>query len=234
MLKRTWVVSIVLLSMSLCAFASNTDQTDWNLLGGSISWNGSSTGDLTGSGIGVLTTMGFGTPNNNNGSLWISDGSLSFTSGAYNGTMGSTWSWGAGTITVTGCIQGVTASNCNQWNQNDNTVLFTDNFSSISITSTGELVLGQNSGTYNSAFAAYFGLPASFTDSSTDLIATWSTPGTAINWGLNLGGQLTASPAASVSVPEDWSLSLTLGLLAFALAAFAAARRLGLLRPVKS
>jgi len=228
--KRIWVVSIVVLGMSLCAFGSNTDQTDWNLLGGSVSWNGSSTGDLTGSGIGVLTTMGFGTPNNN-GSLWISDGSLSFTSGAYNGTMGSTWSWGAGTITVTGCIQGVTASNCNQ---NDNTVLFTDNFSSISITSTGELVLGQNSGVYNSAVAAYFGLPASFTDSSTDWIATWSKPGTAINWGLNLGGQLTGSPAASVSVPEDWSLFLTLGLFAFALAAFGAARRLGLLRPVKS
>jgi len=230
MLKQISAVSVAVLGISLSAFASNSSATDWNLsYGGWVSWNGMSNGTLTGSGISVSSVSGTSFP------MSIYGGSLSFTSGAFTGSFGSwnssgSWSWGAGTITVTGCIQGVTASNCS-WS-NDNTVLFTDSFSSISISSSGELILGQNTGVYNSSVAAYFGVPTSFTDTSSDFLNVgWGKPGSAIN-GSNMGGTFADTPA--VAVPEDWSVSLTLGFFAFALAAFGIARRFGLLRPVKS
>lgn len=232
MLKRVCIVSLTVLVMSLCAFGSTSDQTDWALLpGGTVSWNGLSTGTLNGSGIGVLTVLGFGTPSQNFDLLLVYGGSLSFTSGAYNGSAGA-WSWGAGSITVKGCIQGVTTAAsvaCNS--SNDSTVLFTDNFSNISITSSGELVLGQNSGLYNSSLASFFGVPTSLTDTSLDFLLTGTAPGQAITKGSNAGGLFTDGP--SVSVPEDWNLSLTLGLFAFALVAFGAAYRFGFLRTVR-
>ena len=232
MLNRISLVLVALLVLSVCAFASSSNQTDWTLMpGGTVSWNGLSTGTLSGSGISVLTVLGFGTPSKNGSLLTIYGGSMSFTSGAYNGAPG-TWSWGAGTITLTGCIQGVTtASNVACNSSNDHTVLYTDSFSSISITSTGELVLGKNTGVYNSAVASYFGLPTSFSDSSTDFMSTGATPGKAITKGTNIGGLFVDGPA--VSMAEDWSPSLTLGLFAFAAAVFGAAFRLGLLRPAK-
>jgi len=231
MVKRIFGVSVALLLISVCAFASSSNQTDWTLLpGGQVSWNGLSTGSLTGSGINVLTVLGFGTPDNNLGLLSIYGGSLSFKSGSYTGN-GSNWSWGAGTMVLRGCIQGITTAAdvaCNS--SNDNTVLFTDNFTSIYISSKGQLMLGGNAGKYSSALAAYFGVPVTFSNASTDFLSLGSKPGKGFR-GTNVGGTFTEG--ARVSVAEDWSPSLTLGLFAFAVAAFGAACRLGLLRPVK-
>jgi len=163
---------------------------------------------------------------------------MGFTSGAYNGTLGSTWSWGpGGTFALTGCMASVTSTSCTGSN---NVTLLSDDFQSISIKEVGtsdyDVVFGQIQGTLNTAVAQYFGLSSEPTFSMSDfttVIDTTAKPGHAFT-GQNLGGMIDAVADPPVAAAENWGLSDSLELFALALLALAVLTRLGVLRTVHS
>jgi hypothetical protein len=63
-------------------------------LGGTYTWDGIGSDPLIGSNIRVQSVLGNGTQIANGRNLSITDGLLNFTSGAFNGGLGSPWSWG--------------------------------------------------------------------------------------------------------------------------------------------
>jgi hypothetical protein len=209
--------TVVLLPLTVLA----DSDTDWSLLaGGSYSWNGSSSSGLVGTNIPSSTVLGANTPLHNGASLSIVDGYLNFTSGQYNGT-GSNWSWGAGaagTLNLTGCIAGVTATACTGSN---NVALLSDDFQSVQILpvfNAVDVVFGNITGTINPLVASYFGVPSAFaTASFTTAISTTGIPGRAFS-GANLLGTIDADP--SVLAPEYWGIGESLGFFALVLIAF--------------
>jgi len=223
----------MVLTLPVAVFGNGTAETDWLLLpsGGTYTWDGNPSDPLIGSNIGVKSVSGNGTPIANGKTLSITDGFLNFTSGAFNGRLGSTWSWGTGgTLNVMGCIAGVTASTCTGSN---NVVLLSDDFQSVKIVapisgSVFDLVLGQLQGVVNASVASYFGVPVAFSATSVNLMATKSTPGNNL-YGTNVGGTIKVDPPISAS--EEWGFFSTLGFFALAVCAFGVGRRLGLLRP---
>jgi len=229
------LVAIALLSAQVGAHASGTVATDWYLgSGGTYSWAGGGSG-LVGANLGIQDVVGNGTPLFNGQILSITEGLMNFTSGAYNGVAGSTWSWGpGGTFSVTGCIAGVTAASCNGSN---NVTLLSDDFQSITIVPVGgsnfDIEFGQISGTINALVASHFGLSStSFAMSSFITVSdTTAKPGTAFT-GNNLGGMIDA--VDPVAAAENWGLSDSLALFALALLAFGVLTRLGVLRTVYS
>ena len=234
--RMTWVLVFALLITPLCAFGDSTGQTIWSLLpsGGTYTWDGDANDPLYGTGIGVSSVSGVSTAANNGTTLAISYGSLDFTSGAYNGTLGSTWSWGAGgMLNLTGCIAGVTDVTCDGTN---NATLLSDDFDSVSIVPVVQLgqygfdvVFGNLHGNLDPTVASFFGLSDTFSATSLNLLLTTGTPGSAL-YGVNIGGGINAT--SSVAVPEEWGAGSTLGLFGFAFVAFGAAWRLGFLKPV--
>jgi len=235
-MPRTISVLLFALLIAPCAFGDSTGQTNWSLLpsGGTYTWDGNPNDPLYGTGIGVSSVAGVGTADNNGTTLAIQYGSLDFTSGAYNGTLGSTWSWGAGgVLNLTGCIAGVTGEVCDGTN---NVNLLSDDFDSVSIVPVVQLgqfgfdvVFGNLQGNLNPTVASFFGLSDSFTATSLNLLFKKGTPGSSL-YGTNIGGRITAT--SSVAVPEEWGAGSTLGLFGFAFVAFGAAWRLGFLKPV--
>jgi len=229
MRKTVWVVLSAVL-VAVAAFADSGPQTDWALFpsGGTYSWDGVGTDPLVGTNLGVASVLGLGTAGNSGSLLTISDGLMNFTSGAYTGVAGSTWKWGAGgTLSVTGCIAGVTSASCSK--SSDYVTLLSDDFQSVSIVPVVggfDVVIGQIQGEIDPLVAAYFGVSTSFTATSLNALFTSSTPGKVLD-GTNLGGMISATP---LKLAEDWSFSSTLGLFAFAFLLFIAACRLGWLR----
>lgn len=231
--RALWVVSIALLS-TLRAYGDGGSQTDWTLFpsGGTYTWDGVGTDSLVGTNIGVSSVLGLRTADHNGVTLSVSDGFMNFTSGAYTGTSGSSWKWGAGgTLDVTGCIAGVTSATCSK--PSDNVVLLSDDFQSVAIVPLinggFDVVIGQIQGDVDPVVAAYFGISSTFTATSLNALLSSSTPGHALS-GFNLGGMITASP---VALAEEWNLSDTLGLFGFAGVIFGAACRLGWLRALR-
>jgi hypothetical protein len=210
--------------------------TNWSLAsGGTYSWNGSSSSGLVGQNIPSLTLLGAGTPLNNGTSLSIVDGYLNFVSGAYNGN-GSNWSWGAGspgTLTLTGCIAGVTAAVCT--GSNDVT-LVSDDFQSVQIVpllGSLDAVFGNITGTINSSVANYFGISNLFSTASfTTTIATTGTQGHALT-GTNLLGVINAN-TPSVAAAEEWGIGESLGFFAFVLITFGLMIRFKVIQPHRS
>jgi hypothetical protein len=247
MVKTKWMLllTVAFLTSPVSMLANGLGGTVWDLTGlgpgGSISWDGTSAGALLGSGLVADLVNGNGTPSNPGANLGITNGSLSFDTGAnsYNGVLGSTWSWGTGalaTLKLTGCIAAIgIIGTCS------NNVLLEDSFQNVQIIpipSSGgmNLIFGGVQGTIDQTVANYFGLgnntgfaAASFGFTITSAAA----PGTAIRdvygAGTASGGSIDASATA---MPEDWSVFLSLAYFSFALAGFALVRRLGLLRIV--
>jgi hypothetical protein len=232
------LIPVVFWSARMPARASSA-ATDWYLSsgGGTYSWAGGSSA-LIGTNLAMQYVLGNGTQSNNGQSLSITDGLMNFTSGAYNGTVGSTWSWGpGGTFSVTGCIAGVTTTSA--CTGSNNVTLLSDDFESISIVGIGgsdyDIEFGQIEGTVNSAMAQYFGLSSTTFSMSNFITVSDSTasPGTAFT-GNNLGGMIDAVADPPVAAAENWGFSDSLALFAAALLAFGVLTRLGVLRPVQS
>jgi len=207
----TCIVSAVL----LFAVHASADTTDWTLgPGGTYTSSGGAGSTLSGTNIPTLLITGDGTPDNN--------GLLTFTSGAYNGN-GSNWSWGAGgTLMLTGCIAGVTASTCTGYN---NVTLISDDFQSVQIESIlGNLdaVFGNITGTLNADVATYFGVPQNFdTAAFATAILTSGHPGSSLT-GSNILGLIKADPPSgpTSSLPENWGIPESLAFFGFATVAF--------------
>jgi hypothetical protein len=217
--------------IAVTVVTASAGEIDWLVTpGGTYTWAGG-LAPLVGNNIQVATATGVGTASNSATTLAV-NGSLSFTSGAFNGVPDATWSWGAGgTLNLTGCIAGVTTSG--SCNASTNTVLVSDDFQSVTVAPIGsssfDLVFGQLQGTLNSALATYFGVPTQFAGDSLSVILSASGAGTKFT-GFNLGGIITTRPV--VAVPEDWNLLVGLVFFAGALGILGLAVRLGLLRTV--
>jgi len=235
MLSRTTTILLLAALMLPLSALADTGQTDWSLLpsGGTYSWDGNTNDGLVGSGIGVGSVGGVGTGLNAGDTLDILYGQLNFTSGQYNGN-GSNWSWGAGgTLTITGCIAGVSSADCSASHPE---TLVDDDFSSVSIVPVVQLgqygfdvVFGALSGSISADVASFFGISQTFNATSLNLIATKGTPGQKFA-GVNIGGQLKAS--ATLAASEDWGLASMLAFFAFAAVAFGIAWRMGFVKPV--
>ena len=188
--KRMLLLIVALLVTPVGVFAYGLGATVWNLSGldptnGSIFWDGTSgaTGALIGSGIVADRVDGSGTPLNAGkiGDLAITNGSLGFSTGAgsYNGTPGSTWSWGVGSganLTLTGCIAAINICG----------ILLEDSFQYIKIIPLGntlDVLVGGIQGHINPTVANYFGLAndTGFAAASFNFtISSAATPGNAL------------------------------------------------------
>ena len=201
---RAVILLAAVVSAAGMAFAQTT--TDWTLGAGGLYTSAGSTGSvLMGSNIPTLSVLGDGTSSHNGVTLSIIDGYLDFTSGVYNGN-GSNWSWGpGGTLTLMGCIAGVTATTCTGSNNVD---LLSDDFQSVQIVPIFgglDVVFGNITGTLNDAVATYFGVSKQFeTASFTTAIDTSGKPGSSLV-GSNLLGLIKADPPAT-GMPEQWGL----------------------------
>jgi len=236
MQKQVWMVLLSALLTAVCAFG---DSTQWVIApsGGTYSYAGGSA-SLTGSNIAIENVEGVGTPDDSGtlGTLDIVDGLMSFTSGAATGT----WAWGQpGTLTITGCVAGVTTTDTTCTAADDTAVLVSDEFTSVEITGVGGglgFEFGELQGTINAAIAAYFGVPVGFTSpasNASDVVnGLPSTAGSAFSTVTpgTPGGTLNLVS----SVPEEWRISSTLGIFAFGIAVFGVARRRGLIKTVAS
>ena len=237
-MKQTFQKILCLLAVAtfgIVAVASAQDTTQWQVEGagntGLYSYGGG-TNPLVGAGIQITEVTGEGTPVDSGDSPAVVGGLLSFTTGASTGG----WNWGAGgTLTLTGCVQGVTGTGAGHTCQagDNSTVLLSDGFTSASITpivgGVG-ITLGGLQGTMNPLVAAFFGVTTSFGPGSnfSDLVSGLPSAGASFT-GLTStlsGGNLVAQS------PEGWSLSSSLGLFGFGLVLIVAARRLGLIKSV--
>jgi hypothetical protein len=195
---KALLVIVLALVGPTAAFA---DQLVWTITpsSGSLSYGGG-TGALVGTNIGITSVQDGGTILN------ISGGSLNFTTGS--GTAGA-WSWGAapaGTLTLTGSING-----------GPNGVLFSDEFTSASILSLGglQLQLGGLVGTLSSTLANDLGV-STIVSSAADSIFVSITGAVGSSFDVRaLSGQINTTSAANpVTAPEPASLLLLISGLA--------------------
>jgi len=196
--KGLLVVALALVVAPTAAFA---DQLVWTITpsSGSLSYGGG-TDPLVGTKIGITSVQDGGTVLN------ISGGLLSFTTGS--GTAGA-WSWGAapaGTLTLTGSING-----------GPNSVLFSDEFTSASILSLGglELQLGGLTGTLSSTLAHDLGVSTIVSSAADSIfVSIAGAAGTSFDVPA-LSGQINTTAAANpVTAPEPSSLLLLISGLA--------------------
>jgi hypothetical protein len=243
MQKRVLTVLILGTLVSFCAFG---DSTQWVIApsGGSYSYAGGAA-PLVGTNIGIENVEGVGTPLHSGtlGTLDIVGGSLDFTSGANTGG----WSWGTpGTLTITGCIAGVTTVDLVCTVADESAVLVSDEFTSVSVTGVpGGLgfEFGSLQGTINADIAANFGMDPVFTSpgsTATDVVSGLPTTGVPFflpATGSSFSGVTPSAPGGTLNlvsaVPEGWSFISSLGLLAFGLAVFGVARRRGVVKSVE-
>lgn len=108
------VVLLLALAFLLVPTAALADAVlDFNIAppaGGSISYDGTATGSLVGSGIRVATVTGEGTPLNDGVTLQIVGGVLNFATGPYVDSSANSWSFGGGPdsfISIIGSIEGM-------------------------------------------------------------------------------------------------------------------------------
>ena len=173
---------------------------------GSISYDPTVNNYLSGSGIGVTSVTGNDTPLNPGSTLPISNGVMSFQTGALTGTTGgNTWNFGSGgTITLQG---GFSANNTNYPAATD---LITGTFISASVT---ELQVGEYqfnfvgaslAGADNPNLYQYFGIPAGYVSSNAlnlSFIAESNTGGGFSSLNIYNGTVADAPTPASSSTP---------------------------------
>ena len=227
---------VVLAAVFLAVGQASAQTTDWTLAGGGLYTSSGGSGSvLVGSNIPTVSVSGAGTLDNNGVSLSIVDGLLSFTSGSYDGN-GSDWSWGAGgTLTLSGCIAGVTSTTCSS-DGSDNVTLISDDFQSVQIESVGsglDVVFGDITGTINAQVAAYFGISTGFEAASfITTLAASGTPGSSLT-GINVAGGIDADPGPggpSTGVPEEWTVADSIAFFVLALLVFGVLLRFQVLR----
>ena len=228
---------VVLAAVFLAVGQASAQTTDWALSpGGVYTSSGGSGSVLVGSNIPTVSVSGAGTLDNNGVSLSIVDGLLSFTSGSYDGN-GSDWSWGSGgTLTLSGCIAGVTSTTCSS-DGSDNVTLISDDFQSVQIESIAgalDVVFGDITGTINAQVAAYFGVSANFEAASfMSAIVASGTPGKSLT-GTNGLGVIAADPGGpggpSTGVPEEWTLVDSIAFFGLVFLVFAILLRFKVLR----
>jgi len=123
--------------------------------GGSISYAGGPT-SLSGTGIGISEVQGESTDLNNLVELAVSNGSMSFTTGALVSSSGGTWTFGAGgagSFTLTGGIASLGLGS--------STVLLSGEITSVTATNIGGpmyLTWGGYFNSVNTALAGYYGV----------------------------------------------------------------------------
>lgn len=214
-----------MLIFPVAGLADSFGEINWySLPGGTYTWGGD-TDHLYGNNIDVSGVQGIGTPSHSSIlPLSITNGSLNFETG--NSTGG--WNWQGGTLTLRGCIPGAVIG-CGSSTPG---ILLSANLQSVSIVPDGlgfNTVIGLMAGSYSDEVASYFGLPTNaFTATSITLDFSFAREGSAFR-GWNIGGAIQTNP---VAVPEHWDVFSTISSAVFAFAAFAAARRLGLLKLV--
>ena len=226
--------TVVLAAVFLAVGQASAQTTDWALSPGGVYTSGGSGSVLVGSNIPTVSVSGDGTPDKNGATLSIVDGVLDFTSGSYDGN-GSDWSWGpGGTLSLSGCIAGVTATTCTGSN---NVTLISDDFQSVQIESIAgalDVVFGDITGTINAQVAAYFGVSTNFEVASfMSAIVASGTPGKSLT-GTNGLGVIAADPGGpggpSTGVPEEWTLVDSIAFFVVALLVFAVLLRFQVLR----
>jgi len=238
MQKRIWILLLSGLVTSLCAFATTATDTFWQIAGtgGSYTYTGGSA-VLTGTGIEVDSVQDanlsspFGTLyyviGNDNGFA-----NLTFTSGASNGS----WSWSGGapgSLSVVGCIS-TDDVNCIT-GETKTTTLVSDEFTSVGIApigGTNGFVFAGLQGSLDAAAATLLGVSQSFTSPASqmsDKVTGLTSYGSAFS---GVSSTATGGNLDLYAAPEDWSLSSSLGIFAFALVVFGVARRLGLIKAV--
>jgi len=254
--RQIWVTPLLVLGTSLCSFATTTTDTEWGItaLGGStVSYDAATGGELVGTGIQVGSIQGQDGSNPTTTPPLDMWGILTFTSGAPTGV----WSWGSGSLTISGCVApttgadpfaGVgtlngpvaTATGCAA---GGSVTLVSATFSSVQITDsfngTGMgAVMGGLAGTIDVAsIASYFGVTPTFTappsNGSIPLNGLPPLPPFSNIGAFFIGATSAGNGAVTLyNVPEGWSLFSRLGIFGFGLAAFGVARRFGLIKTV--
>jgi hypothetical protein len=210
---RSWKVALavvtIVLSLSLMPTAALADTLNWTITAtGTIDYAGPGS-PLTGSNIAITSVQDATT----GASLNIVGGILNFTSGGNNGP----WSWGTGapgTLTLSGCISGLTGNgNCNTAGGFVN--LLSDDFTSAAIFQpfggvNYQVQLGNITGTLDAALAGQFGVYTTVSSAlyNTTVDVSGQPFGAAFN-GVNLGGSINSTASAgSASVPEPSSAGL--------------------------
>jgi hypothetical protein len=218
---RMLLLLFSVLATSLCAFGDPTD-LEFQIAGsgGSYNYNFSTGYDLVGTGIEVTEVQGQGTPDNVGvteaiySAPGVLGGNLSFTSGSSTGV----WTWGSGgTLTVTGCVQGVTGTGAGGACQagDYSNVLVSDAFTSVQLVPVGNgqgFQFGGLTGDINPTLAAFYGVSTTFVSTSTesDMVAglptIWSTfsGATSTGSGGNLSLDTSPSPAPEPGTAALW------------------------------
>jgi len=250
--RQIWGVMLLVLGTSLCAFATTTTETEWQIgdstaLPGSYCYDASAPGGtqcanslgagtitttaLVGSDIDVTEITGENAGVSNGLSEDLLDGELSFVTGANTGG----YTWGSGMFEVTGCVttDGTTCIGT----ETTTTVLVSGTFSSVSVAGGGsgsaQLVLGGLTGLIaESDITSYFGVSPSFvTPPSNASLVAQGIPASGSFTGTTYSGGADGD-LAIYSTPEGWSLYSSLGLFgAFGLAGFVS-RRFGMIKGV--
>jgi len=241
--RRIWILVLSALVTALCSFGATPELQFTVNAGGTYSYAGTS-GDLSGSGLTISGLLAFNTPGGTDSTNYVvTDGALDFTSGDLTGTTSDTWNFGAGPtgIIITGCIAGVTGTGlggaCTV--ADDSATLLSDEFTNATIGLVGgieEVEASGLEGTYLSSLASYFGVSSTFSSASQ---ATTNINGPIVGLTPSASQSFTAdntggavSTFTTAAVPEDWTLSSSLGLFGFGLVAFAVARRFRLVKTV--
>jgi hypothetical protein len=240
--RRILVLVISVLVTAVCSFGTTPELSFGIEAGGSYSYAGLG-GNLTASGLLINSLTATNTPGGTDATPYtVIDGVLNFVSGAFTNTANGVWNFSGGApgIIITGCIAGVTGTGAGgacTGVGDDTATLVSDQFNSAAIgvvDGSLEILAAGLNGNYLPSLASAFGVSTTFTAASeeTDFVGggiVGLTPGSGTAFSAtSLGGAV--GTMTSAAVPEDWTLSSSLGLFGFGMVAFAVARRFGFVK----